>query len=85
MAPLRMILREIALLETARLQNRHRQRIAHHEHRGGAGGGREIERTRFLRHVHVEHHIAVARERGFRVRPVNEMIFTENVSTPESG
>ena len=46
--------REIALLETARLQHRHRQRVAHHEHRRRAGRRREVERTRFLGNFDVQ-------------------------------
>ena len=46
--------REIFGGETARFEQRHGQRIAHGEHRRGAGGGRKIERAGFLGHADVE-------------------------------
>ena len=62
-----MIPGEIALLEAARLQDGHRQRVAHDQHGGGAGGRREIERARLLGHFDVERNVAVPGERGFQV------------------
>ena len=59
------MLREVGLFEPARLQHRHRQRVAHHQHRGGAGGRREIERARFLGHPHIQDDIAVSGDGRF--------------------
>ena len=56
--------RIILFLETARLQNRHGQRVAHDHHGGGAGGRGQVERARFLGHPHVQDDVAVARQGG---------------------
>ncbi len=58
---------EVLLLEAARLEQHHGQRVADGEHGGGAGGGREIERAGFARHVDVDVDFGLARERRFGI------------------
>src|SRR4029077_1492711 len=48
----------------ARLEDGHGERVAHDEHGGGAGGRGEVEGAGFARHLHVQHHVPVPRERG---------------------
>jgi hypothetical protein len=54
--------REVLFGEAARLEQRHRQRIADRQRRRGAGGGREIQRAGLRRHADIEMHVA-ARQR----------------------
>jgi len=55
--------REVVLVEAARFQENHRQRIPEGKHGGGAGGRRQIERTRFLRDAHIEYQMRCSSER----------------------
>jgi hypothetical protein len=55
--------REVLLGESARLEDRDGERIAHRERCGGAGRGREVERAGLGRHAHVERDRGVARQR----------------------
>jgi hypothetical protein len=43
--------------KATRIEQGHRQRVAQCQHGGGAGGRRQIERARFLRHRGVEVHV----------------------------
>ena len=58
---------EILLGESACLEQRHRERIAHGQGRRGAGRGREVERTRFGRHADVQMHGRDTRQRRGRI------------------
>ena len=63
----RMEAGEIFLLEAARFEQDHRERVAEREHDGGARGGREIQRTSFLLDIDVENDVRVLRQAGIRV------------------
>ena len=52
-----VVLGKIVGLETAARHQGHRQGISEGELQGGAGGGRQIKRTRFFFYRHVEHHV----------------------------
>ena len=58
---------EVLGVEAARVQQRHRQRVAQRQLRGGAGGGRQVQRAGFLLDAAVEHDVGVPRQRGTRV------------------
>jgi len=64
--------REVLPGEAARLEHRYRERIAHGERSGGAGGGREIQRAGFLGHADIERTLA-ARASVESVLPVITM------------
>ncbi|MGC3988846.1 MAG: hypothetical protein QM796_04010 [Chthoniobacteraceae bacterium] len=68
---------KVVLLEAARLQQNHRQRIAEHEHIRGAGGGGEIERAGLALDAHVEMHVAVFREEGLRIAGHGHDLYVE--------
>ena len=59
---------EILRREAARLQQGHRERIAHGELHGRRGGRRETVRAGLLRLGQAQADIRLAAERGFRVR-----------------
>ena len=60
-----MVFGVVLLPKAARLQDRHGQRVAQHQHGGGAGGGGQVERAGLAGDLDVEHHVAVFRQRGF--------------------
>jgi hypothetical protein len=53
--------------EAARIEQRHRQCVAQGELRRGAGGGRQVQRARFLFHAAVQHDVGMPGERGARL------------------
>ena len=57
-----MKLRKIFLVETARFQQHHRQRIAEREHHCCARRRSEVQRASFLFDVYVEKQMRVLRE-----------------------
>ena len=63
----RMNLGEVLFAESLFDEQRHAQRVAHRERGGRAGGGHEIERTRFFRHLAVERDVGRLRERRCRI------------------
>ena len=68
---------KIFLLKAARFEQHHRQGVTEGEHDGSAGSRREIERTCLLFHVHVEQHVAVAREGGSHVAAKGNYLYLE--------
>src|ERR1700730_4122090 len=65
--PGRMEAREIFLLEAARLEQYHRERIAEGEHDGRAGSWREIQRTRLLLDIYIKKNVGILRQARVRV------------------
>ncbi|MNS94848.1 hypothetical protein D3C72_1290770 [compost metagenome] len=55
---------EIFGAEAARVEQGHGQRVAHGDLRGGARGGREVQRAGFLGDAGVDHDVGMARQRG---------------------
>jgi hypothetical protein len=62
----RVMLGELLAAEAARFQQRHRERVAQRQRRGGARRGRQVERARFLVDAGIQVHVRLARERGIR-------------------
>ena len=60
--PGRMETGEIFFLESARLEQDHRERVAQREHDGGAGSRREIQRTGFLLDIYIEKNVGILRQ-----------------------
>ena len=58
--------RKVFLPESARVEKRHRQRIAYGELRRGACRGCQVQRAGFLGHAAVKGHAGLPRERGLR-------------------
>ena len=56
--------REVLLAEAARVEQRHRQRVAQRHLRRGAGGGRQVQRAGLLVDGAGQHHVGVAGQRG---------------------
>ena len=59
---------EVLLPEALGDEQRHRQRVAERQRRGGAGGRHEVQRARFLRHAAVERDVGRLRQRRRRSR-----------------
>src|SRR5688572_24089907 len=58
--------REILASKALFLEQRDREGVAQRERRGGAGGGREVMRARFLSHPRIECDIGMTSERRLR-------------------
>jgi hypothetical protein len=59
--------REVLGPKPARIQQRHGERVAQRQLRGGAGRGRQVQRAGFLLDAAVQHDVGMASQGGIRI------------------